>query len=108
MALCLLAIGALHLTIDAVGAEVATRREALYHAVAAAAALTLAAVGERLPPAVIMGALALACAALVVVDLPAPRGAPAPRRTAGRRCRPSERAGERRVGPGGAHDQPGP
>jgi low temperature requirement protein LtrA len=73
VALCLLAIGAVHLTIHAVGAEVATRREATYHAVAAAAALLLAAVGERLPPVVIMGGLALACAALVVVDLPAPR-----------------------------------
>ena len=76
VALCLLAIGAIHLTVHAVGAAVATRREAAYHAVAAAAALTLAAVGERLPPAVLMGALALACAALVAVDLPAPRGRP--------------------------------
>ena len=73
VALCLLALGVIHLTTDAVGSVAATTREALYHFVAAGAVLLLGLVGSDLPPVLLMGALTLACAVQVVVDLPAPR-----------------------------------
>lgn len=68
-AICLLALGVIHLTSSNDEDKVDSRAHAIYHATAAALVLALAAFGSGLSPLLVVSTVAIACVALVLFDL---------------------------------------